>query len=421
MVKKAQQLNKVFITGMGSVTPIGHALEDTLTSLREARSGVVSIHDRLHPEIPSRIAGAIQNAPIDDYVSPREQRRMDRFCQLGMVAGVKAWEHAGIKTEDLPDKGENVGVLAGIGMGGVPYLLGQQDLLRKSGPRRVSPLMIPIIIPNIMCAFLSMRLGLKGVGISVVSACASSAHAIGEAFQKIQGGHNDVILTGGTEAVICDLTIAGFCNMKALSTGYNETPTKASRPFDEARDGFVMAEGAAFLVLESEAHMEKRGATPVAEVVGYGASQDAHHITQPAPEGEGGKRAMDHAFQTSGIEKEQVTYVNAHGTSTPVGDELELLAISKVMGEHAKNVKVSSTKSLTGHMLGAAGAAEAIFSILAMNNNFLPPTLNLDNPVDSCGLNIIGPKPEDIQTDLFMTNSFGFGGTNASLLIKKVT
>lgn len=406
---------------MGIVSPIGNTLEETTRALKEGRSGIVNISDQLHPDIPSKVGGSVKNLPIDQYVPAREQRRMERFVQLGMVAGLQAWQQSGLTLDQLPDRASNVGVYTGIGMGGIPELCRQEDLLRQSGPRRVSPLLIPMIIPNILNAFLSMRLGLKGPGFTVVSACASSAHALGEAFVKIRDGYADVILAGGSEAVFCDLTFSGFCNMKALSTGFNDQPTRASRPFEKNRDGFVMAEGAAFVVVESESFLHARRGKPTAEIVGYGASSDAYHITQPAPEGEGGERAMRQAFLDAEVPVTDVTYVNAHGTSTPVGDELELQAISRVMGSHAKNVMVSSTKSLTGHMLGAAGAAEVIYSVLAMNHHFLPPNLNLEDPIDSYGLQLIGTRVVEKPIQTFLSNSFGFGGTNASLIVRKVT
>lgn len=412
---------RVFVTGMGCTTPLGNTLEETTTSLREGRSGIVDFSAHLHPDMPSRIAGVIRNAPIDAYVPAREQRRMDRFIQIGMVAGIQAWEQAKFLPDQLPVDVNRVGVISGVGMGGIPGVCEQHDVLKKSGPRRITPFFIPMIIPNLLSGFLGMRLGLKGPGFAVVSACASSAHAIGEAFVKIRDGYCDVMLAGGSESLLVDLTFAGFCSMKALSTRYNATPQKASRPFDKDRDGFVMAEGAAFVVLESEESVAARGVTPVAEVIGYGASSDAHHITQPAPEGEGGERAMRAALADGGISADQINYVNTHGTSTPVGDELELLAISKVMGDHAKHVKVSSTKSMTGHMLGAAGAGELIFSILCMNKGFLPPNLNLENPENAYGLDLMGSQAQDVSVTTVLSNSFGFGGTNASLIIRRVS
>jgi 3-oxoacyl-[acyl-carrier-protein] synthase II len=402
---------------MGCVCPLGHELGTLTLRLKEGASGIVSVSDRLHPEIPSRVAGVIPELPLDAYIPPKEQRRMDRFIQIGLIAGVKAWEDSGLTSETMGDPGR-IGVIAGVGMGGIPFLVEQQKILESSGPRRVSPFLIPAIIPNLVSGFISMRLGLKGVNYALVSACASSAHALGEGLNKIRWGEADVILAGGAESLIMDLTMAGFCSMKALSTKFNDQPPRASRPFDQLRDGFVMAEGGSFVVLESERSARKRGAKIYAEVLGYGATADAYHISLPAPEGEGGERSMRLAIEDAGIPIGSIGYVNAHGTSTPAGDELEVSAISRVMGSHVSEVFVSSTKSMTGHMLGAAGSSEIIFSILAIRDGFYPPTLNLEDPVSSYGLNWVGPKPVPAQSTCFLKNSFGFGGTNASLVLK---
>ncbi len=410
--------NKVWVTGMGCATPIGCTLSDVTQSLKQGRSGITCFDESFAPDIASRVVGQILDLPIDEYIPPKEQRRMDRFIHLAMVAGLKAWADADLDKLN-GDAAHRTGVITGIGVGGIGAISRQQTVLEQRGAKRVNPFLIPMCIPNLASGHLGIRLGIQGPNLAIASACASGSHAIGEAFYKIQSGQLDRVLVGGCEAVLVPISVAGFANMRALSTRYNKEPERASRPFDRDRDGFVIAEGAGYVVLESQTHAEARQAKGYGEILGYGSTSDAYHVALPAPEGKGGEQAMRMALKDAQLSPEQIGYVNAHGTSTPAGDELELMAISRVLGDRAKHTYVSSTKSLTGHMLGAAGSCEMIFSLLAIREGFYPPTLNLENPVDSYGLSLVGrdPVPAD-RSKAFMTNSFGFGGTNAVLVVR---
>lgn len=410
---------RVFVTGIGCVSPIGSSHKEIVDNLEHGHCGIVAIGQEYHSELRSRVAGLVQNIPIEGVISQREQRHLDRFSLMAIVAGLQAWSDAGVdvRTVVRPDR---VGVVVGVGMGGLSTYLAQYEILKRAGPGRVSPFVIPMVMTNAPGAHLSVRLGIQGLSFSVASACASSAHAVGESFIKIRDGYADVMLVGGSEAQVLDLTIGGFCAMKALSRN-NENPQSASKPFDRERDGFVIGEGAGFLVLESEESVEKRGASHYAEILGYGVSSDAFHIARPAPEGKGQERAMASALEDACLTGADVEYVNAHGTGTPVGDEIELMAISRALHPRSVPLYVSSTKGATGHLLGAAGVCEFVFSVLSIRNGFLPPTLNLSHPVETVGLELIGPKPKPIgEPCCFLTNSFGFGGTNASLVARVV-
>ena len=342
---------------------------------------------------------------------------MDRFIQFCLVAGTEAMENSGLNLTQ--ENTERIGSIVGVGIGGLAEIQAQYKDLLEKGPRRVSPFFIPAVIGNLAAGQLSLKYGLKGPNTCITTACSSSAHAIGESFRYIQNGTADVMFAGGAEAVVCELGVGGFCALRALSTR-NDEPTKASRPFDKDRDGFVIAEGSAIMVLEEFERAKKRNAKIYAEVVGYGLNCDAYHITQPAPEGEGAARCMRLALNDAKINVEQIKYINAHGTSTPIGDINETIAVKNVFKEHSKKVAVSSTKSMTGHLLGAAGAIEAVYCVKAIEHQVAPPTINLDNPSPECDLNYVPHTAQEIKMDYVMSNSFGFGGTNATLIFKKI-
>jgi 3-oxoacyl-[acyl-carrier-protein] synthase II len=406
-------MRRVVVTGMGAISPVGLDVEANWASLLSARSGIRRITQFDATGYSSQIAGEVDFAP-EKFLPVKDLKKMDRFIQLALVAGDEAMRSSGLDLSktDLERFGANVGV----GIGGLPEISAtHRDLLEK-GPRRISPFFIPAVISNLAAGQLSLKYGLKGPNLCVTSACSSSAHAIGEAMRTIQAGDVDLMLAGGAEAAICELGVGGFCAMRALSQR-NDAPEAASRPFDRDRDGFVIGEGAAVLVLEELEHAKRRGATIVAELVGYGANADAHHMTQPAPEGEGAARCMRLALRSGRVAPEAVGYINAHGTSTPQGDQQETQAIKSVFGDHAKKLAVSSTKSMTGHLLGAAGALEALYTCLAIRHQVAPPTRNLDHPSPECDLNYVPHEPQQRPIRYALSNSFGFGGTNASLLL----
>jgi len=396
---------RVVITGLGLVTPIGIGVDASWKAALEGRSGVVPITHFDASALPVRIAGEV-----------KEIKKMDRFIHLAMAAATMAVEDSGLKIND--ENAERVGVVIGAGMGGLPTIEHYHKILLEKGHRRISPFFIPMIIINLASGNVSIKYGAKGPNSAAVTACATGSHSIGDAFRIIQRDEADAMITGGTESVITSLGIAGFAAMKALSTR-NDEPEKASRPFDAARDGFVMGEGSGVVVIESLDNALKRGAKIYAEIVGYGMSCDAYHITTPAPGGEGAARCMKAGIKDAGIAPEEINYINAHGTSTKYGDELETAAVKKVFGEHAYKLCMSSTKSMTGHLLGAAGGVEAIFSVLSIHNNTVPPTINLENPDPECDLDYVPNRPKQADVTCAMSNSFGFGGTNACLIFKK--
>ncbi len=421
-------MRRVVVTGLGLVTPLASGVEETWKRLIAGESGAGPI-TRFDPEgLSAKIAcevplgdGSEGTFNPDDWMSAKERRRIDDFILYGIAAAEMALEDAGWKPESDEDQWRT-GILTGSGIGGLPGIQKESIVMNERGVRRVSPFFIPRCLINLISGNVSIRNGLKGPNHAIVTACATGTHAIGDAARMIALDDADVMVAGGGEAAICEMGVAGFAQAKALSTHFNDTPHKASRPYDRDRDGFVVGEGAGMLILEEYDHAKKRGAHIYAEVVGYGLSGDAYHVTAPAPDGSGGFRAMQAAFKRAGLSPEDIGYINAHGTSTPLGDEIEFNAVKRIFGDAAGQVAMSSTKSAIGHLLGAAGSTEAIFSILAMNRGELPPTLNLDNPSEGIeGINLI-PHEAQRKTGItaVLSNSFGFGGTNASVIFKAV-
>ena len=409
---------RVVVTGIGLVTPVGLNSESTWNSLIEGRSGIdyISLFDAEGYE--SRIAGEVDEFDATTALGRKEAKRLDRFSQFACVAAIEALEHANLNMEK--EDADRVGVLIGSGVGGIITIANQHKILLQKGPKRVSPFLVPMMLGDMASGQVSMMIGAKGPNFSTVSACATGADSIGEALEMIRRGRADVVIAGGTEAAICEIGVAGFNSCMALSTR-NEDPQGASRPFDSDRDGFVLGEGAGLLVLESLEHAEKRGANILAEMSGYGASSDAHHVTQPHPDGEGAARAMKWAIEDAGITPDKVDYINAHGTSTPLNDKYETIAMKRMYGDHAYNLAISSTKSMTGHLLGAAGAIEAAFTVLAIKNDIVPPTINIENPDPECDLNYIPNTAKKQPVNVAMSNSLGFGGHNASLVFERFT
>jgi 3-oxoacyl-[acyl-carrier-protein] synthase II len=407
---------RVVVTGVGMVTPVGLDTETSWEGLIAGKSGIGPITHFDDKEIPTQIAGEVKGFDAAKYIEAKEIKKMDRFIHLALAASQMAMDDA--KLVISPENADRIGVIAGAGIGGLPAIERSYRAYMEKGYRRITPFFIPMSIINELAGHISMRFGAKGPNISVVTACATGTHSVGDAFKCIQRGDADAMIAGGAESTICPLAVGGFNAMKALST-HNSEPERASRPFDAQRDGFVMGEGAGLVILEDLEFAQKRGARVLAEVIGYGASGDAYHITSPAPNGEGAARCMSLAIKDAGISPAQVGYINAHGTSTKYGDELETMAIKTVFGNHARAVPISSTKSMTGHLLGAAGGVEAVISILALERGILPPTINLDNPDPECDLDYIPIIARKKQVDIAISNSFGFGGTNATLVFRK--
>ena len=378
--------NRVVITGMGAITPVGNTVEEFWHSLCNGISGVDRITDFDVSDYPTQIAACVKDFNPDDHIDKKQAKRMDRYTQFAVAAGYMAIKDAGLNLDKI-DK-ERLGIVLGTGIGGIGTLEEQFEVIMQKGPGRVSPFLVPMMIANMAAGQLSILIGAKGINTTIVTACASGSHAIGEAFNAIRTGAADVVITGGSEAPITKIALAGFCSMKALST-CNEDPKAACRPFDKKRDGFVMGEGAGILILESYQHAVKRGARILAEVVGYGSTADAYHITAPAPDGEGGSRAMKLSLEMAGISPGDVSYINAHGTSTLYNDKFETMAIKDVFGEHAYKLAVSSTKSMTGHLLGAAGGIEAVAVVKAITEQFVPPTINYTDPDPECDLDYV--------------------------------
>jgi 3-oxoacyl-[acyl-carrier-protein] synthase II len=407
---------RVVVTGCGAVTPVGNTAEEFWSALTQGRSGVGPITKFDATGYPTRIAAEIRGFDPLRYVDKKEARRLDPYLQYAIACAAMAVEDAGIDTGAVD--GTRFGVLIGSGIGGISTLLDGEDVRKTKGFDRVSPFVVPMLIINMASGLVSMRFGARGPNSSVVTACATGNHAIGDAFRIVQRGDADMMIAGGAEAIIVPLTIAGFCAMKAMSTR-NEDPEKASRPFDAGRDGFVCGEGGGIVVLESLEHAQRREARIYAEIVGYGMTGDAHHITAPDPEGDGATRAMTLALADGGIAPADVGYVNAHGTSTPYNDKFETLAIKRVFGEHAYRLAVSSTKSMTGHLLGAAGGIEAIATVLALHHGLLPPTINYETPDPDCDLDYVPNQARKQELEVGISNAFGFGGTNATLAFRK--
>jgi 3-oxoacyl-[acyl-carrier-protein] synthase II len=407
---------RVVITGVGAVTPVGNTADEFWAALVAGRSGIGPITRFDTTGYATRIAGELKGFDPQKYIDKKDDRKFDLFLKYAVACAVMAVEDAGLKTDRVD--ATRFGVLVGSGIGGIETLLDNYEILRTKGPDRVSPFFIPMIIVNMASGVISMRFGAKGPNSSVVTACATGNHAIGDAMRIIERGDADVMIAGGSEAIIIPLTIAGFCQMKAMSTR-NDDPTRASRPFDAERDGFVCGEGGGLVVLESLEHARKRDARIYAEVVGYGMTGDAHHMTAPDPEGDGAARAMAAALRDASLEPSAVGYINAHGTSTPYNDKFETIAIKRVFGDHAKKLAVSSTKSMTGHLLGAAGGIEAIATAFALHHGVLPPTMNYEKPDPDCDLDYIPNQARKQDVEVALSNAFGFGGTNATLAFKK--
>jgi 3-oxoacyl-[acyl-carrier-protein] synthase II len=413
---------RVVVTGMGLVTPLGVGLKNNWSKLTESQSGLRAIQSFDVSDLPAKIAGQVPRGDTasglfnaDDWVAPKDQRKIDTFILYAMAAAQMAVEDSGWKPQDEEQR-ERTGVLIGSGIGGLPEINDTAITLKEKGPRRVSPFFIPSALINLASGQVSIRYGFKGPNHAVVTACSTGAHAIGDAARMIMLDDADVMVAGGAEAAVCRIGMAGFAAARALSTNFNDTPERASRPWDKDRDGFVMGEGSGIVVLEELEHAKKRGATIYAEVIGYGMSGDAYHITAPVEDGNGGFRAMRMALKRARLNPEDIDYVNAHGTSTPLGDEIELNAVKRLFGDAAYKLSMSSTKSAIGHLLGAAGSVEAIYSILAIRDQVAPPTLNLENPSEGCDIDLVAKVAKKRKIRAALSNSFGFGGTNASLV-----
>lgn len=419
-------MRRVVITGLGLVTPLGCGVEASWSRLLAGKSGARRVEEFEVADIASQIACFVPRGDTsdglfnpDDWMEPKEQRKVDAFITYAMAAADQAIDDSGYNP-DTPEKQERTGVLIGSGIGGLSGIADTSILLKEKGPRRISPFFIPGRLINLASGYVSIRHHLKGPNHAVVTACSTGAHAIGDAARLIQLGDADVMVAGGTESPICRIALAGFAACRALSTGFNDDPQRASRPYDRDRDGFVIGEGAGIVVLEDYEHARARGARIYAEVIGYGLSGDAFHITAPAEDGDGAFRCMKAALKRAGVEAGDIDYINAHGTSTPMGDEIELGAVERLFGNTAAKLCMSSTKSAIGHLLGAAGAVEAIFSTLAIRDNVAPPTLNLDNPSVETSIDLVPRDSRQTEINTVLSNSFGFGGTNASLILQRV-
>ena len=417
MVNKSDSKRRIVITGMGVVSPLGNDVGSTWQGAIEGRSGIGAITRFDTTKYRVKIAGEIKDFKPEDYVPAKEVRRMDRFIHYALATSKQALADSGF--EITPENATRVGVIWGSGIGGIETLSDAVLTIRDRGPDRVSPFTIPALLIDLAPGQISINLGVKGTNWALVSACSSSANAIGEAAEIIKRGDLDVVIAGGSEAAVCEVGIATFAAMRALTDGFNDEPQKSSRPFDAKRDGFVLAEGGAALILESLEHAQARGARILAELTGYGQTSDASHITAPAEEGEGANRAIRMALESAGLEPKDIDYVNAHGTSTPLNEKFETMAIKAALGEHAYKVPISSTKSMTGHMLGAAGALELIFCICAIREGIIPPTINQEYPDPECDLDYVPNEARQVQVRRAMSNSMGFGGHNAVLIVEK--
>ena len=418
-------MKRVVVTGMGMVTPLACGVEQTWARLIKGESGAAKIERFEVSDIAAKIACMVPRGDgtngtynADQWMEPKEQRKVDEFIVFAMCAARQALDDAGWRPQNQ-DEQTRTGVVIGSGIGGIEGIADTAITLKEKGPRRVSPFFIPGRIINLASGYVSIEFGLKGPNHSVVTACSTGAHAIGDAARMIQLGDAEVMLAGGTESPVNRMALAGFAALRALSTNFNDEPKRASRPYDKDRDGFVMGEGAGLVVLESLEHAKARGAKIYAELIGYGLSGDAYHITAPAPDGDGAFRCMSAAMKRAGITPGDLDYINAHGTSTPLGDEIELGAVQRLVGNAAGRISMSSTKSCIGHLLGAAGAVEAIFSILAIRDQLAPPTINLDNPSVDTPIDLVPHQARQREIDVVLSNSFGFGGTNASLVFRR--
>ncbi|MEC4676532.1 MAG: beta-ketoacyl-ACP synthase II [Nitrospirota bacterium] len=407
---------RVVVTGLGLITPLGIGVEKSWNGLVQGKSGISKITQFDASAFHTQIAGEVGGFNPEDYMEPKEVKKMDRFIHFGLAAATMAMEDSRLKIDE--GNAARTGVFVGAGLGGLPAIERYHKVLLEKGPKRITPFFVPMLIINLAAGQISIKYGAKGPNSAVATACATGSHSIGDAFKVIQRDDADVMIAGGTESVITPMGIGGFNAMKALSTR-NDEPEKASRPFDKDRDGFVMGEGAGILVLEELSHAIRRNAPIYAEILGYGLTGDAYHITSPAPGGEGAARCMAMAMKDAGADPSEINYINAHGTSTRHGDELETAAVKTVFKDHAYKLRVSSTKSMTGHLLGAAGGVEAVVSVLSIVNNTIPPTINLENPDPECDLDYVPDKAVRAEINCAMSNSFGFGGTNACLIFRR--
>jgi 3-oxoacyl-[acyl-carrier-protein] synthase II len=408
---------RVVITGLGIVSPVGIGRDEAWRNIIGGRSGITRITRFDASTLASQIAGEVKDFDVSKFIPAKEARRMDRFIHLGLAASIEAMNDAGLKVD--AQNAERIGAMVGSGIGGLPMIEETHKEYLKSGPRRISPFFVPGTIINMVSGNLSIMFGLKGPNLSIVTACTTAAHCIGDAGRLIEYGDADVMIAGGAEAVVSELGVGGFSAARALSTR-NDDPQAASRPWDRGRDGFVLAEGAGVLVLEEYEFAMARGARIYCELAGYGMSADAHHMTAPCEDGEGAARCMANALRNAGLSTDRVNYVNAHGTSTELGDIAETVAIKRCFGEHAKRLAVSSTKSMTGHLLGAAGGVEAVFSVLAIRDQVAPPTINLHDPDPQCDLDYVPNEARHMPIDVALSNSFGFGGTNGTLVFRRI-
>jgi len=408
---------RVVVTGLGCVSPVGNTIVDAWAALTEGRSGIATITKFDATPFSTRFAGEVKGFNIEDYIPGKEARHMDTFIHYGMAAGIQAFQDSGLTVTE--ENAEKIGVLVGSGIGGLPMIEETHAELTNRGPRRISPFFVPASIINMISGHLSIKYGLKGPNLAIVTACTTGLHCIGAAARMIEYGDADVMIAGGAESTVSPLGVGGFAAARALS-GRNDDPATASRPWDKDRDGFVLGEGAGVMVLEEYEHAKARGATIYAEVLGFGMSADAHHMTAPLEDGDGARRCMVSAMTNAGIRADQVDYVNAHGTSTPLGDIAETVAIKRALGDHAKKVVVNSTKSMTGHLLGGAGGLESVFTVLAIHNQISPPTINIFNQDPACDLDYCANTARNMPINVAVKNSFGFGGTNGTLVFGKI-
>ena len=407
---------RVVVTGLGCVSPIGNSVTDSWDALLAGRSGIATITRFDASPFSTHFAGEVKGFNVEDYMPGKEARHMDTFIHYGMAAGMQAMQDSGLQVTE--ENAERIGVIVGSGIGGLPMIEQTHTELTNRGPRRISPFFVPASIINMISGHLSIKYGLKGPNIAIVTACTTGLHCIGEAGRMIEYGDADVIIAGGAESTISPLGLGGFASARALSSR-NDDPATASRPWDKDRDGFVLGEGAGVMVLEEYEHAKARGAKIYAELLGFGMSADAHHMTAPLEDGDGARRCMVAAMRNAGVNPDQVDYVNAHGTSTPLGDVAETVAIKRALGDHAKNIVVNSTKSMTGHLLGGAGGLEAVFTVLAVHNQKSPPTINIFNQDPACDLDYCANQARDMKINIAVKNSFGFGGTNGTLIFSR--
>lgn len=416
-MSSSRQRRRVVITGLGCISPVGNTVTDAWSALIEGKSGIAPITRFDASPFSTTFAGEVKGFNVDEYLSSKEARTMDTFIHYGMAAGIQAFQDSGLEVNEA--NAERIGVIVGSGIGGLPMIEETHAELEKRGPRRVSPFFVPASIINMISGHLSIKYGLKGPNLAIVTACTTGLHCIGEAGRLIEYGDADVMIAGGAESTISPLGVGGFAAARALSSR-NDDPATASRPWDKDRDGFVLGEGAGVMVLEEYEHAKARGAKIYAELLGFGMSADAHHMTAPLEDGDGARRCMVAAMKNAGVNPEQVNYINAHGTSTPLGDIAETVAIKRALGDHAKKVVVNSTKSMTGHLLGGAGGLESVFTVLAVHKQLSPPTINIFNQDPNCDLDYCANAARSMPIEIAVKNSFGFGGTNGTLVFGKV-